>query len=136
MSATSVENSGSEAARIDKSAQIVTEEHVSYSLAANNFEGGHHTVNHSRKEYARKQINENQQAETITTNTAEAFFSLLKRGVYGTFHHVSKQHLHRYCAEFDFRWNGRELEDSQRRDQAVRGVEGKRLFYKQPIGEA
>ena len=78
-----------------------------YPLAAANFEGGHQMVNHSKQGYARKSINENRELETITTNTAESFFSLPKRGVYGTFHHVSKQHLHRYCVEFDFRWNGR-----------------------------
>jgi hypothetical protein len=53
--------------------------------------------------------------------------------VYGTFHHVSKKHLHRYCSEFDFRWNGRGLEDAQRRDEAVKGAEGKRLYYSRPV---
>jgi hypothetical protein len=53
--------------------------------------------------------------------------------VYGTFHHISKKHLHRYCVEFDFRWNGRLLMDSERRDEAVKGAEGKRLYYKTPV---
>jgi transposase-like protein len=118
---------------VDTSAQIVTDEHVAYPSAVANFTGGHETVNHSQKQYARK-IWKDGKIETITTNTAESFFSLLKRGVYGTFHHVSKQHLHRYCSEFDFRWNGMELMDSQRRDLAVMGAEGKRLFYRTPIG--
>ncbi|HEY8748239.1 MAG TPA: transposase [Tepidisphaeraceae bacterium] len=82
----------------------------------------------------RSGINDKRELETITTNTAEAFFSLLKWGVYGTFHHVSNKHLHRYCNEFDFRWNGKELEDAQRRDAAVRGAEGKRLMYRPPVG--
>ena len=114
----------------DTSAQVVTDDHSAYPVAAAIFTGGHETVNHSAKEYVRKRVNGKGEVEIITTNTAESYFSLLKRGVY---HHVSKKHLHRYCNEFDFRWNGRELEDSQRRDAAVDGAEGKRLFYKKPI---
>jgi hypothetical protein len=114
----------------------VTDDLSAYPFAALNFTGGHQTVNHSQKEYARKRINEKGEVETITTNTAESYFALLKRGVYGTFHHVSKTHLHRYCSEFDFRWNGRRLTDSERRTMAIQQVEGKRLMYRQPIGEA
>lgn len=76
--------------------------------------------------------NKTGKVETITTNTAESFFALLKRGVHGTFHDISKQHLHRYCNEFDFRWNGRDLPDTVRRDEAVKGANGKRLMYKNP----
>lgn len=111
--------------RVHPSSAIVTDELRSYPAAVAGFEGGHYTVNHSAGEYVRKD-------DGRTTNTAESFFSLLKRGVYGTFHHISKKHLHRYCAEFDFRWNGRVLEDSERRDAAVKGAEGKRLMYRQP----
>jgi hypothetical protein len=60
----------------------------------------------------------------------------MKRGKYGTFHHISKEHLHRYCDEFAFRWNGRKLTDVARRERALKQVEGKRLMYRQPIGEA
>jgi ISXO2-like transposase domain len=70
------------------------------------------------------------------TNTAESFFALFKRGHYGTFHNLSKKHMHRYCDEFSFRWNGRKLSDSERRDLAVVGIEGKRLYLYQPLGEA
>lgn len=112
---------------IDKSAAIVTDELPPYPKAAAGFEGGHFTVNHRSDEYVRAEDGRH-------TNTAECFFSLLKRGVYGTFHHVSKKHLHRYCAEFDFRWNGRTLLDSERRNAAVDGAEGKRLYYKKPVG--
>lgn len=118
---------------VDKSAQICTDEHAAYPLATAIFEGGHQTVNHSKEEYARKRVNEKGEVETITTNAAESYFSLLKRGVYGTFHHVSKKHLPRYCAEFDFRWNGKDLKDSERRDEAVKGAEGKRLYYRTPV---
>jgi transposase-like protein len=110
-------------AHVDPSARIVTDELRSYPRAAAGFAGGHSTVCHSAGEY----VNE----EGFHTNTAESYFSLLKRGVYGTFHHVSKKHLHRYCDEFSFRWNGRRATDSARRDAAVAGAEGKRLMYQQ-----
>jgi len=116
--------------------QIVSDEHAAYPIAAHNFAGAHETVNHSNFEYARRQMNKDGKIETITTNTAESYFALLKRGVYGTFHQVSKKHLHRYCVEFDFRWNGCKLEDTQRRDDAVKGAEGKRLYYRKPVGTA
>jgi transposase-like protein len=112
---------------VDKSATIVTDEMRSYPKAVAGF-AGHETVNHRAGEY--------QNPKGFTTNTAESFFSLLKRGHYGTFHHFSKKHTHRYCDEFAFRWNGRKVTDSERRDIAIRQIEGKRLFYKQPVGEA
>jgi hypothetical protein len=67
------------------------------------------------------------------TNTAEGYFSILKRGVIGVYHHVSEAHLHRYLAEFDFRHNNRMalgVDDSERADRALRGVAGKRLTYR------
>ena len=66
----------------------------------------------------------------VTTNTVEGYFSLLKRGVYGTYHRVSKQHLHRYLSEFDFRYNAREVDDVKRAEMALEGTNGKRLFYR------
>jgi len=54
----------------------------------------------------------------------------------GSFHHVSREHLHRYCSEFAFRWNGRMVSDTLRRDAAVRGIEGKRLMYRKPQNDA
>jgi transposase-like protein len=111
--------------RIDPSARIITDELRSYPQAAAGFAGGHQTVCHSQDEY--------KNAEGFHTNTAESFIALMKRGVYGTFHHVSKKHLHRYCAEFSFRWNGRKVSDSERRDEAVKGAEGKRLYYRHPV---
>ena len=113
---------------INPAAAIVTDELPAYPKAAAEFEGGHYTVNHRSGQYVR--------ADGRHTNTAESFFALLKRGVYGTFHHVSKQHLHRYCYEFSFRWNGRKDTDSERRETALRQIEGKRLYYRQPVGDA
>lgn len=119
----------------DPSARIFTDEHVAYPTATAIFEGGHATVCHSKEEYARKEFNNKTgKMETVTTNEVESYFSLLKRGVYGTFHHVSKQHLHRYCDEFDFRWDHRKTKDAARRDQALKQVKGKRLMFKSPIG--
>jgi transposase-like protein len=109
--------------------QIVTDDLPAYIKAVAGFSGGHVTVNHSQGEYVRK-------SDGLHTNTAESYFSLLKRGVIGTFHHISKQHLHRYCSEFDFRWNGRNLTDADRRTLALQQIEGKRLMYHQPVGEA
>lgn len=109
---------------IDPSARIITDELRSYPKAAAGFAGGHETVIHSQDEY----VNES----GFHTNTAESYFALLKRGVHGTFHHISKRHLHRYCDEFSFRWDGRKADDTNRRDSAVRGAEGKRLYYRQP----
>ena len=89
----------------------------------------HSQVNDTKKEYVRWE-----DGVCITTNAVEGFFSILKRGVNGTFHHVSKKHLHRYLAEFDFRYNGRELTDGARAHEALQGFEGKRLMMKDPTG--
>jgi hypothetical protein len=69
----------------------------------------------------------------VHVNTAESFFAILKRGVYGSFHHVSEKHLQRYVNEFAFRWNHRValgVNDTQRASAAIKGIEGKRLTYR------
>src|SRR5439155_15984087 len=109
-------------------AHIITDEARVYSGVHK--ERKHSTVNHSQSEYARWE-----DGVCITTNAVEGFFANLKRGVNGTFHHVSKTHLHRYLSEFDFRWNSRKMTDSDRREAANQGFGGKRLFYPQPIGK-
>jgi len=84
-------------------------------------------VDHSREEYVSKQD------ATIHINTAEGYFSILKRGVYGVFHHVSEAHLHRYLSEFDFRFNTREavgVDDDRRASLTVIRAKGKRLTYR------
>lgn len=68
----------------------------------------------------------------VHTNTVEGYFGLLKRGINGTFHHVGEQHLFRYLAEFDFRYNTRTIKDGERTLEAIKGAEGKRLTLKQP----
>jgi len=83
----------------------------------------HETVRHSAKEYARGDVN---------TNTVEGYFSIFKRGMKGVYQHCKEKHLHRYLAEFDFRYNSRKISDMERTVAAVRGGEGKRLTYHQP----
>jgi transposase-like protein len=110
---------------VDRKSRIMTDEWASYRGIGAEFSGGHEFVTHSAGEYARGEAH---------TNTAESFFALLKRGVIGSFHHVSKQHLDRYCDEFSFRWDYRSINDSARTEIAIRQTKGKRLSYKQPIG--
>ena len=86
-----------------------------------------HSVNHGRGEFVRGDV---------YTNTAEGFISLLKRGIVGTFHHVGKGHLGKYVSEFEFRYNARKLADKDRPALIVTAGEGKRLTYKQPVGES
>jgi hypothetical protein len=85
----------------------------------------HHSVNHSIGEYVRGDVH---------TNTIEGYFSIMKRGITGVYHHVSAQHLKRYLAEFDFRYNersGLNVTDAERATKAVKGVVGKRMTYQQ-----
>ena len=89
---------------------------------------GHEVVNHGIEEYVRGDAH---------TNTVESYFAILKRGIAGTYHHVSQQHLKRYLAEFDFRYNERaklDVNDAERAKRAIRGVVGKRVTYKKPHG--
>jgi transposase-like protein len=90
----------------------------------------HKAVDHSRSEYAYRL-----DGKTVTTNHAENYFSILKRGIYGVYHSVSEAHMSRYLAEFDFRYSTRAklgFSDDERADLAVKGAEGKRLTYNQP----
>jgi len=80
-------------------------------------------------EYARREKD-----RLVTTNSVEGFFSLLKRGITGIYHCVSKEHLHRYLGEFDFRYNNRRLNDGERLVAAVKQAEGKRLLYSEAVG--
>jgi transposase-like protein len=84
------------------------------------------TINHSAREYVRGDVH---------TNTVEGYFSILKRGITGTYHHVSQQHLKRYLAEFDFRYSNRAklgIDDERRAAALAVGIKGKRLTYRRP----
>ncbi|ESY04491.1 MULTISPECIES: IS1595 family transposase [unclassified Mesorhizobium] len=93
----------------------------------------HKTTNHAAGEYVRYEG-----AETIHSNTIEGVFSVFKRGMVGVYQHCGEAHLHRYLAEFDFRYNRRtalKVTDTERHDQLLAMIEGKRLTYRR-IGEA
>lgn len=109
---------------IARDAHLMTDEAAQYVLSkppiSEDF-ASHSFVRHSRGEYVKGNTH---------TNTLESYFSVLKRGLVGTFHHVSAQHLSRYCGEFDFRYNHRKLTDRERADMALTGITGKRLMYR------
>ncbi len=90
----------------------------------------HDQVNHSADEYVRYE-----NGVCITTNSIEGFFATLKRGINGVYHHVGKQHLHRYLSEFDFRYNSRKEKDGDRTLLAIKGADEKRLMLRDSIGK-
>lgn len=107
---------------VSKDATIMTDKYTVYQGLSEEF-AGHEIVDHGVGEYVRGNVH---------TNTVEGWFALLKRGVTGTFHHVSEEHLDRYVDEFAFRYNRREMTDGERAVQAIKKVGGKRLTYKKP----
>lgn len=114
------------AANIAKEARLVTDEASHYIRVGKGFEGGHDWVRHRTEEWVRGDV---------YTNTIEGYFSIFKRGMKGIYQHCSKKHLHRYMAEFDFRYTNRSAtgcEDQERMARAVAGIVGKRLTYRGP----
>ena len=110
--------------QVSRASYIMTDEAPVYTAIGREF-GGHGAVNHSAEEYVR--------AAFWHTNTVENYFSILKRGIIGTYHHVSEAHLHRYGAEFDFRYNhrsGQGWSDGDRTTEMLKGIVGKRLTYR------
>lgn len=101
---------------------VMTDNFGSYKGLGKHFDR-HSTVDHY-KTYARG---------IVHTNFAESYFSLLKRGIIGAFHHVSADHMDSYLAEFNFRWNMRKAGDGERTMAAIRGAEGKRMTYREPV---
>ena len=111
-------------AQIDRATRLMTDDAGQYRHMGKDFD--HETVNHGILEYVRGDAH---------TNTIESYFAILKRGITGVYHHVSPQHLKRYLAEFDFRYNERaalDVTDEERARKAIEGVRGKRLTYRQP----
>src|SRR5690606_21446743 len=109
-------------AQLDAKTFLMTDDAGQYRHMKRDFT--HETVNHGAGEYVRGDAH---------TNTIEGYFSVLKRGIVGTFHHVSQQHLKRYLAEFDFRYNEREalgVNDTMRAQAILEGIRGKRLTYR------
>lgn len=105
---------------------IITDEWPAYYGLSKEF-SKHEIVNHGKKEYVRSGL--------IHVNNIENFWSLLKRGIFGIYHHVSPEHLKRYCDEFQFRYNSRKDKDQERFTTMLGRCEG-RLMYKSLIGEA
>jgi transposase-like protein len=108
---------------VDRKSALMTDDAGQYRPIGKEF-ASHETVNHGIEEYVRGAAH---------SNTVEGFFSLLKRGIIGTFHHVSEAHLKRYLAEFDFRYSNRValgVNDTMRTNEALRGIGGKRLMYR------
>src|SRR5262249_35542186 len=102
---------------------VVTDDYRGYRKVPPVYD--HKSINHSAKKYVRTDGN-----FKVHTNTVESKFSLLKRGIVGTFHQVSKKHLPLYLAEFDHRFNHRKSTDGERTVEALRCAEGKRLTLK------
>lgn len=116
-------------AQISRETSLMTDDAGQYRHMHKDFDR-HEVVNHGIDEYVRGDAH---------TNTVEGYFSVLKRGIIGTYHHVSEQHLKRYLGEFDFRYNERSalgIEDAERTTRAIKGAEGKRLTYRQSADSA
>jgi transposase-like protein len=108
---------------VKRQSNVYTDDHGAYRHVKRDFIE-HQTVAHSQDEYVRGPVH---------TNTIEGYFSILKRGLVGTYHHVSEQHLQRYVSEFDFRYNTRTAQgfnDNERTNVALKGITGKRLTYR------
>jgi transposase-like protein len=112
--------------QVNRASYLMTDESTVYPKIGAEF-AGHGTVNHSIEEYVRGGF--------WHTNTAENYFSLLKRGIVGVYHHVSAARLKRYVGEFDFRYNTRKITDMECATLAAEGIKGKRLTYRR-VGEA
>ncbi len=114
---------------VARESRLHTDESRLYTGSEDHF-AAHKSVRHSGEEYVRYEG-----GEAIHTNSAEGFFSIFKRGMRGIYQHCSEKHLHRYLAEYEFRYNHRVrlgVGDIDRTLAAIRGVEGKRLMYRQP----
>jgi transposase-like protein len=110
----------------DRSCRVISDEFNIYHPVGTIFKGGHEAVKHSDREYVRA-------GTDIHSNTVESVFSLVKRGVMGTFHSVTRKHLPNYLNEFEFRYNTRKVDDGTRVSKAIRRVQGKRLTYRESV---
>ncbi len=110
---------------------VMTDEANRYAHFGDDF-AGHGVVDHSRDEYG---YTDCQTGIKINTNTIEGYYSIFKRGMKGVYQHCGEKHLHRYLAEFDFRYSNRSargVEDKARAAKIVEGAKGKRLMYRRP----
>jgi hypothetical protein len=110
-------------ANIARETALMTDEAQFYKAVGKEF-ASHEAVNHGVKEYVRGDV---------TTNTVDGYYSIFKRGMKGVYQHCKEKHLHRYLAEFDFRYSNRialGINDGERAVLAMKGIEGKRLTYR------
>lgn len=112
---------------VEVGSTIQTDENVVYHFMHEDFPS-HDVVRHKDKEYSRHE----EDGRHVTTNTVEGYFGLLKRGIYGTYHHVGVPYLQQYLNEFDFRYNNRKITDAERTELAALACEGKRLTLRRP----
>jgi len=121
-------------ANITKEAHLFTDEGMHYRNIGKKFEG-HRTVNHGSHEYGRYDTDHRGERVNVHTNTVEGYYSIFKRGMKGVYQHCAEHHLHRYLAEFDFRYNHRialGIDDAVRSLLALKGFKGRRLTYRGP----
>ena len=129
---------------INRESRLMTDEATIYPEVGAEF-ASHDAVNHSKDQYVRywNEVTDKTRPDgkphvettTITTNTVEGYYSIFKRGMKGVYQHCSEKHLHRYLAEFDFRYSNRAalgVDDYSRAEIAAKGIVGKRLTYRRP----
>jgi hypothetical protein len=112
---------GALVANVDRASTLMTDDARFYWAIGREF-ASHGRVMHAAHQFSK--------GDGVHSNTAENFFSILKRGVIGTYHHWSEAHMHRYLAEFDFRYSTKDLSDRERADISLKGIGGKRLTYR------
>src|SRR5262249_1684883 len=108
---------------VKRETDLMTDEWAAYEEVGREF-ASHETVNHGREEYVRGRV---------TTNTAEGYFSVFKRGMKGVYQHCKEKHLHRYLSEFDCRYTNRiarGCDDVERPEREIKGIVGNRLTYR------
>lgn len=110
----------------DLSCRMITDEFQIYQKLGKKFAGGHEFVKHGAGQYVRP-------GTDVHSNTIEGVFSLIRRGVMGTFHSVSRKHMPNYLNEFQFRWNTRKMNEGERVSAAIKAVDGKRLQYRESV---
>jgi transposase len=108
---------------VHRSSILMTDDASFYKGIGTEF-AKHGTTLHAGHQYAKP--------GGIHSNTAENFFSILKRGVVGTYHHMSATHMHRYLAEFDMRYSTKDKTDGERANDILKGMVGRRLTYRRP----
>jgi transposase-like protein len=118
-------------ANLSRESHVMTDEAARYAKLGDEF-ADHHAVDHSRGEYG---YTDRKTGVKVNTNTMEGYYSIFKRGMKGVYQHCSEKHLHRYLAEFDFRYSNRVklgVDDAPRAAKIVKGAKGKRLMYRRP----